>query len=124
MSYMFGELLFFVGIMYFLPFATVASDHPSYFPPQASLSMIGIPFSFKNHPVQKIKLAKLAEAWLEPDGSKLRAQYRKMASFCKLFSMMDALDAFVLIIGIIGGNLPSLIGFIQGGNMGPFTALL
>lgn len=28
---------------------------------------------------------------------------RKMASFCKLFSMMDALDAFVLIIGIIGG---------------------
>ena len=83
--------------------------------------MIGIPFSFKNHPVPKNQARQtgrsMAGTLTVP--SEPRFSYRKMASFCKLFSMMDALDAFVLIIGIIGGNLPSLIGFIQGGNMGP-----
>ena len=29
---------------------------------------------------------------------------RKMASFCKLFSMMDGLDSFVLILGMIGAG--------------------
>lgn len=69
-SYMFGELLFFVGIMYFLPSvtATVASDRPKAisFTPSFTFHDWNPLFNLRIIRSQKIKLAKLAEAWLEP----------------------------------------------------------
>eukprot|EP00913_Durusdinium_trenchii_P022020 g20692.t1 len=65
--------------------------------PDLDLELPHVPSNDGDDEIMPVVLNSQKEDKLQASGEK-----RTMASFCKLFSMMDAVDALVLLIGVIG----------------------
>ena len=59
--------------------------------------------------LESLLLMKVIEQSKSFEEIKVFTEKRKMASFCKLFSMMDCEDTIVLLVGLIGWNLVDMV---------------